>query len=256
MDNKLERVYEKIRKLLAMADDVSSPKEAEIAARQAQALMRKHQIDNIEEVLENIESKIKGVMFVNEAYKPKTHPKWYETLLTLIGVINDIEVVRLINPSTKETKVELFGYKDDIEMAKFMILFLTETVKRLSDQKKNEMEEANGDPWGEETVSFREFFQYHGNPRKFLADYRFGLVMGVASVLYKEKKEQESSSDSVNQLVTTKNAVVSDALAEKYEDLQLENRDVDLYDNVMASAYNSGVNDGSEIRVGKQLESS
>lgn len=44
MDNNQQRIFDKIKACLAMASDKSSPEEAAIAMRQAQALMRKHGI--------------------------------------------------------------------------------------------------------------------------------------------------------------------------------------------------------------------
>ena len=55
MSNVDPKIMERIQNLLRMAEDTSSPNEAAIAARRAEALMRKHQLTQVDVMVKNLD---------------------------------------------------------------------------------------------------------------------------------------------------------------------------------------------------------
>ena len=114
------KIMERVRKLLAMAKDATSPHEAAIAARRARSLMDKHQLEEHE--MEDISSAAQfgTATWIN---KNKTIPSWKNTLAVQVARYNDCEV------RGKETNgklgIEFLGMADDDDIANYMFDYLT-----------------------------------------------------------------------------------------------------------------------------------
>ncbi|MDQ2107012.1 MULTISPECIES: DUF2786 domain-containing protein [unclassified Vibrio] len=123
----LDKVIDKISKLLAMANDTSSPNEALLAAKRARALMDKYQLSQ-----EDIETQI-GSQFL-EAQVGKQKGKlflWERSLAAACANLNDCRSV--INRNQNGSYLSLQGFKSDVIVAKMTMEYLVKAAKRAKD---------------------------------------------------------------------------------------------------------------------------
>jgi hypothetical protein len=114
------KIMERVRKLLAMAKDATSPNEAAIAARRARSLMDKHQLE--EHDIEDIST---TAQFGKQTWENpnKKIPSWKNKLAVQVAKLNDCEV--------KGTWVDdrlgvtFQGMAEDVQIAGYMFDYLT-----------------------------------------------------------------------------------------------------------------------------------
>ena len=124
----LDKIKDRIAKLLAMAKDTSSPNEAAIAAARARKLMDAHQLDNfdIEEV--------KAEMVERATDKPyKFTPAWKDILSVAVAKYNDCLAACRGTNRDRYSELVFRGYSEDVQMAEDMYKTL---VKSCEDQCK------------------------------------------------------------------------------------------------------------------------
>lgn len=130
MRENIERIKERIAKLLAMAADSSSPEEAAIAAGRARKLMDAHQLEAWEcnqEIQEDFHSRRASRTYA-------TFPEYLLVLATAVAKFNDCQAVRPRDfmsykmeskrnqnegraPKSTGTYLEFRGYATDVQMA-------------------------------------------------------------------------------------------------------------------------------------------
>lgn len=125
------KIIERVRQLLAMAADTSSPHEAAIAAGRARKLMDKHQID-----LADLKDDSTGFGFqkVDKAYRYM--PEYRNWLATRVAQFNDCQAIKTTvmheNGSASYNYQLIFrGYETDAQLATSMYEYLTTTIDRL-----------------------------------------------------------------------------------------------------------------------------
>tara|TARA_R110000787_G_scaffold256232_2_gene361529 strand:- start:1210 stop:1911 length:702 start_codon:yes stop_codon:yes gene_type:complete len=114
------KIMERVRKLLAMAKDATSPNEAAIAARRARSLMDKHQLE--EHDIEDIST---TAQFGKQTWENpnKNIASWKNYLAVQVAKLNDCEV--------KGTRVDgnlgvtFQGMAEDVQIAGYMFDYLT-----------------------------------------------------------------------------------------------------------------------------------
>jgi hypothetical protein len=126
-----DKIIERIRQLLAMAADTSSPHEASIAAGRARKLMDAHQVD-----LDDLKDESTGFGFlkVDKAYR--FMPYWKDVLCVAIAIFNDCKSIKShewrVEGSNSYTYRLMFqGFEHDVIIAAAMYDYLTVTVDRL-----------------------------------------------------------------------------------------------------------------------------
>lgn len=124
-----EQILERIRTLLAMAADTSSPHEASIAAGRARKLMDQHQVE-----LEDLkESNGFGFQKVDKEYR--FMPQWKSILSVAIAELNDCTTVlaHTYKSSNRSYAYQIVyqGFEADVAVAVAMYDYLTQTVDRL-----------------------------------------------------------------------------------------------------------------------------
>lgn len=87
MDNK--KIIDRIRKLLTMSKDSSSPNEAAIAAGRAAKLMQQYNLETAEVILSNITEDTITENSTNTKYS--TFPSWASYLAIPVAHLNDCE---------------------------------------------------------------------------------------------------------------------------------------------------------------------
>ncbi|MBY7859150.1 DUF2786 domain-containing protein [Vibrio fluvialis] len=128
----LEKVIDKIQKLLAMANDTSSPKEALLAAKRARVLMDKYQLSQ-----DDIESKI-GSQFLELENEPKGKLYLWEKHIALAAAtLNDCRSA--IRRRHRGSQFLFQGFKADVIVAKMTMDYLTHAAR-----KAKELSEVKG----------------------------------------------------------------------------------------------------------------
>lgn len=112
-------IIDRIRKLLAMAADASSPNEAAIAAGRARKLMDKHQI----EASDLGEPSKFATADAGQRYK--FMPVWKNTLAVSVARFNDCKA------SLEYGQIRFQGHDADVQIAVTMYEFLTDSIARL-----------------------------------------------------------------------------------------------------------------------------
>lgn len=129
MNQDIEKILDKIRKLLRMAADTSSPNEAAIAAGQARRLMDKHQV-----TLDDLrESNGFGFSKVDKAYR--FMPVWKNILSVAVAKFNDCKASiahEWMTTNNSYSKRLMFqGFEADVAVATAMYEYLVEAIDRL-----------------------------------------------------------------------------------------------------------------------------
>lgn len=129
----LDKIKDRIAKLLRMADDVSSPNEAAIAAQRARSLMDKYQIDAFDvgnRIAEDFASENVSKFYAEI-------PTYMSTLAVRVAQYNDCQA-KFTHEKTwfhgqkrPDKCVTFSGYKTDVELAKQMFNQLIDVVNRL-----------------------------------------------------------------------------------------------------------------------------
>ncbi len=132
MSENMDRIIEKISKLLAMANDSSSPNEAMIAARRARALMDKHQLE-----VSDIEA-AKGSQFLELKYElnGSRTPKWMVSLASASSSLNDCRVLRQRGIYDTNMSFVFQGFKADTIVAKLTFEYFVEACERQLERLK------------------------------------------------------------------------------------------------------------------------
>lgn len=116
MDN--TKLLDRVRKLYAMSQDVSSPNEAAIAAKRARSLMDKHGIK-----ASDLETSEFAELFASDRTF-KAMPSWYGVLAVGVAVANDVQAIRT------RGKVQFQGFEADVIGAQLMFGYLIEAMER------------------------------------------------------------------------------------------------------------------------------
>ena len=215
-----EKVIKRVKKLLAMAEDASSPNEALIAAKRARALMDKHQ-------LSKSDIELFGSEFLETIADKKTgnRRRWLIDLGSAAGLLNDCVFCFNKKPPIE---YKFRGFKSDAIVAKLTMDYLVETCERLLKTTSS---------FG---VSEKNF-------------YRLGFAEAVEERAYAislERKEIVTSGG--KDLVITKqnsiNAHFGELTAVKFRDT----RQPSLSE---WSAYKKGLEDGESVGLDKQIKS-
>lgn len=219
-----QKIIKRVKKLLAMAGDASSPEEAMIAARQARALMDRHEIKK-EDIKEDVEF---GSMF---AGKPMQRPpKWKEYLSVSVANYNDCVTKYQWDPDMENSRDVFCGFKADAIVAAHMFDYLCDTIERMCNQRKIKGRGAR--------------FQY-----KLSFSNRVSLRLRSATA----ERETVHKNISGQSLVVIKSSLVRQHFSDvKYSEDSYKPR-APTQDEI--DAYMQGVKDGSSISLDKQVES-
>lgn len=116
-----DKLIERVRSLLAMGSDASSPNEAIIALRRARSLMDKYQITSID-----IEDCTKNDFGENNFESISSQNRvWVGSLAISVAKLNDCMVEMGRRASKKHKLVFVFkGFLEDTEMCNFMLAYL------------------------------------------------------------------------------------------------------------------------------------
>jgi hypothetical protein len=123
----IQKIKDRIAKLLRMANDTSSPEEAAIAMRRARTLMDQHQLD-VSSFAPDQKSEMKATPVTELA---EHIPDWINFLSTAVAQYNDCQS-RFWMPNGDTRKCVVFlGLALDVELAQSMLESLVNQIDRL-----------------------------------------------------------------------------------------------------------------------------
>lgn len=124
-----DKIIERVRQLLAMSRDASSPHEAAIAAGRARKLMDQHQI-SLDDLKDN-----GGFGYRPAGEEYRFMPIWQSVLSVGVAELNDCKVIKShkwqSSNSSYSYQLLFQGYENDAICAAAMYDYLVDTVKRL-----------------------------------------------------------------------------------------------------------------------------
>ena len=127
-----KKMMERIRKLLRMADDVSSPNEAAIAARRAERLMAEYNLTNADMLtaglsVDDLDAKFAGPQL-------KRLPRWADVMACSVAEYADCHVRKERFPGTVKLSLRFLGEANDLEVCIYVWTYLCRTVNRLCEE--------------------------------------------------------------------------------------------------------------------------
>lgn len=131
VNDKLQKVMQKIVQLRALAARAGTQAEAETAAAQAEALLAKYQIDEV-----SIEAPTNDEAI--EQYDPlwtgKTNETWRGSLVA--GLSKDHGCAAVATRDGKGVTYRIAGRKSDVSIVRYMFAWLTVEIERLAQREK------------------------------------------------------------------------------------------------------------------------
>ena len=235
----LDKIKDRIAKLLRMAKDASSPNEAAIAAERARALMDKHQLDSFD--VENRLADEFSDERVTRFYA--AIPQYLSIFACAIAKYNDCQArfeagkvdykKKAGDPLQNGKAVIFLGLKQDVELAINMFNELTEAVNRLC----KEFMTAN-----------------HGGKYnvRIGGEFKTGAFLEIGRRLSEMTVKRDALvSSSGNSLVVLKNAVVEQKFGKaNYKHVKVDNPE----DDAAAEARAAGIIKGRQVSIVKTVE--
>ena len=225
------KIIERIRKLLAMAADVSSPNEAAIAAERAAKLMRAHNLESADAIFADLK---KSENIIAQAArgniwrkKARSIPVWSQGIAILCAELFDCHVVQIRSPE-HGWSLKFMGYKTDVEVCLWTYGYLLAQCQRFADRFAQEHPEA---------------------ARSTRTAYHDGVSHGIRRNLKAAKLAKEAA-DRGNRtgtaLVVAKRAAIEDQFGKiEYGERERKTKDT--------LAFFKGLADGDSVNVNKQV---
>jgi len=236
MSDNLESVMRRVQKLLAIAqDDRANPNEAAAAAGMAERIMRKYQLEESDIIIRDIKAgtDLETADCITSAKtngtKVETVPLWASWIATLVSAFNDCGA-RIVRNDNSEEVVRFFGYKGDVQLAKYMLDYLVSTTLRLCNEFKT-----------------TDLYKVQG--RKAVNSYRQGVSSGICAsllTLINEKQAQQQTQSTSTALVVVK----QDAIVAKYGEVFSTRKSKSKVSD--GAARHMGYQDGKRVDVARR----
>lgn len=123
MSPDIDEIIQRIRRLLAMASDISSPNEAAIAARRAHKLMEQYQLSRFDVFVEQMRA---GECMTEREANPgrsfRQIPKWLNWILMGIAIITQTRIIT--RPDETKTHIGFQGEVGDVAVACILLPYV------------------------------------------------------------------------------------------------------------------------------------
>lgn len=225
-----KKILERIKKLLAMAADVSSPNEAAIAADRAQKLMQQYNIENAASILVDLEDDTCVERFDTTDFKvssrrpPTSIPTWASRLAVAVSRLYDCEV-RATSSNVGNVQISFYGYRTDLIACQWTYQFLISQIRRFNKQARGVI-----------------------GSRSQLNDFREGLVTGIIENIRQMIKAKEAVASTNTGLMVVKKNVIE----KKYGEFKYGRRAVQ---SGSSGAFAAGQEAGRSIRINTPIGS-
>jgi hypothetical protein len=127
------RIIAKIRKTLALAENAgATPAEAIRAATQAEALLRKYNLEMADIIMEQTTDEDVQVDEFSPNYRPgkvyKSIPPWVQSIAVVTAKLYDCHARFGLDRKTNGQTFRLFGYSTDLQVCRWTIDYLTKAI--------------------------------------------------------------------------------------------------------------------------------
>lgn len=131
------KIVERLRKLLAMAEDASSPNEAAIAARRAKALMDEYNLTHADALTSGLS--LDDILHQTAGEAHRRFPEWLSSLAVAVAEYSDCTAVfDWAVKNGQERKIVAFrGERSDLEIAKYLYVFLDRTIRNMTKARRD-----------------------------------------------------------------------------------------------------------------------
>lgn len=225
MSNKI-KIIERVKKLLAMAEDKSSPHEASIAIRRARKLMDEHQLSR-SDFKETSEPN-----FISKSQNQGARtPNWYKILMMGVSKLNDCHAGVKTSKVGRSRRSEFVftGLSEDILSAEVMMVFLVSAADKNWLQTKSLLQKTG------------EYSQKSKN------QYYLGFAHEIKNRISSMLEERQKESNEHRGLITYK----SELIAKKFN--ISSSRTVYTKSDVNNAAYQKGKEKAKSLHLGQQV---
>lgn len=204
MDDKLDSIIQKIKGLMALAEDKSNENEAQSALLMAQRLMVKYNVDQ-SVVDESKDKKDENVVEEHANEFKKLH--WYERKLACI-ISDNFRVKNYLTSRRYKKRIEFYGLEKDVKIAKEMYELMIAVINFYAKKFIEEFYEKNYHLFREhkQTISiksayisgFLEGLETKLEEQRFSLQEEYGLVVLMPVIVnekYNEMVEKEFSDE-------------------------------------------------------------
>lgn len=220
------KITERVRRLLAMAADTSSPEEAAIAARRAAALMEKHNLEHADVLLRQGMGDRMAEQRASRSFRRP--PRWYNSLAVPVAHLYDCEVRLEIDEYSGRWEHEFVGLDDDALVASYVLNYLAAEIDRLAARYR-----AN-----------------RGADRRATYDFRLGAAHEIVVMLRdmeRDKRGRETEGDGTSRaLVLAKRELIRERYDIRYDSTSYRFRD--------SGHYSAGRAAGAGVRIRRAVK--
>lgn len=228
------KIIERVKALLAMGNDVSSPNEATIALKRARALMDKHQIgmNDIQAWSEDDDNFGETSVSTNSSNRKR----WLERLVDAVSKLNDCTIFAKRHYDEKTGKIAIHyvfqGFAEDVALSEFMTSYLSEACENLYKRDKEELD-----------------IKGNRGRNSYLNGISKGLYDRIGEMIKERNKEAQTLSSGTSLMVLKAEAVKNKFGETQYSTVRVKN-------SFNAEAYQAGKKASEEVHLGNFLNNS
>lgn len=213
----MEKIVTRLKALLAMANDTSSPMEAAIALERARKLIDKYQLENIDDL---------PVQASEFSYRINGNKQryWISAMAYAVARLNDCITESAPLPAGGYA-YSFFGFPEDAQACRFMIEYLADTGENLYQASKSELG-----------------LKGLGDKYDFLIGFASEVCTRINDII-RERKRSIVTNREANAMAVSKATRVKEQYGEQ-QAVMTENELTNL------SAYNGGVDAGKNVHLG------
>ena len=224
-------IIEKVRGLLRMAADPTSPHEAATALRHAKKLIQKHELEEYS-FEEKAESEVHYQPIFDWTYNsPARAPVWLSSLSVAVSKLFDCEVAwssRAVKAGTGYF-VQVFGLTNDVKITVMTFRYILDQIDNLFKSYK-----------GDGKLSRAQSLSWYT-----------GAVGTVSSRLMEFKRELEMSRSSMGTALVV---VKSSKIKEKFGDFRYQEKETSASAMSDMNAFLNGASKGSDVNLTNLIE--
>ena len=159
----LEKIRARIQKLLAMAQDSSSPHEAAIAAERVQKLMAKFNLEMADVIAKELQDE-DNLVQADREFKYKRTPRYIGQIEVAVAKAFNCEVKSRwqMHEGVEYDVTEIYGYKTDVEVVKNLCSYICDQLESMAKR-----------------VKVPEHYRQHRYTRRYMADWRKGATREI-----------------------------------------------------------------------------
>ena len=224
-----KKIIERIKALLAMSGDTSSPHEAAIAAKRVAALMAKHNVDMDAIIRHDLESEDSLQEIDFEKKQGKRFERWIQSLAVTIAKSLHCKTTFKVGDSRGHKKLVFQGYETDVVVANWLLGYCYEQIERLAKKES-------------------------GRGRAYIASFKIGAAQEVMASIREAYPAEIQHTGNGKSLVVVKSQLIQQKYGvAEYGSYRAGASSNDGYTNGRAAGANVAVHRAVEGTAGEQV---